>query len=238
MTHQRTALVIEDKNAQYRMVSDDLQSGGWQVRRAIDEAGALRELEQSTVIGPRFDAVAIDLGLPPDIDNPLRVGVPLAETIRRLYPSLPVLAYSSIIPTSEGAHYDILLSRFLPLGISFVYLRRLPDDVPLCVLLEQVRLGFHLLGPGPADFLPKAVAVEPDPLDKKLWDTLEALSRGLTDRQIAEFLNDVGEHGSRHRVDQIRLVLVAAGFFAPDQRVERRDLVAWYREHRVRYRRL
>jgi CheY-like chemotaxis protein len=237
MTQQYSALVIEDKNAQYRMVSDDLESGGWQLRRAIDEAGTLRELEQSSVIGPRFDAVAIDLGLPPDIDNPLRVGVPLAETIRRLYPSLPVLAYSSISPTSGGAHYDLLLSRFLPLGVSFVYLRRLPDDVPLCVLLEQVRLGFHILGPGPADFLPKVAATAPDPLDKKLWDTLEALSRGLTDRQIAEYLNDVGEHGSRHRIDQIRLALVSAGFFSHDQRVERRELVTWYREHRVRYRR-
>lgn len=237
MTYQGTVLIIEDKNPQFRMVSEDLKSGGWEVRRAMDESSAFRELDQVAIIGPPLDAVAIDLGLPPDMDGPLRVGLPLAEKIRHLHPSLPILAYTSIIPTAERVHYDILLSRFLPQGISFVYLRKIPDEVPLYAILEQVRMGFYVLGPGPADFLPKVVATAPDPLDKRLWDTLEALSRGLTDRQIADVLNDVGEHGHRYRIDQMREALVDTGFFDGDQRIERRELVNWYREHRVRYRR-
>lgn len=236
MSNKGTVLVIEDKTPQYRLVSEDLKAGGWLVRRGTDEASAWRELDLSAG-GPELEAVVIDLGLPPGVEDPHQTGAPLAEAIRHRYPHLPILAYTGISPTDEKAQYDVLLSRFLPLGISFVYYRALPDEVPLCRLLEQVRLGFFVLGPGPADYLSRAVATLPDPLGKKRWDTLSALSQGLTDEQIAEMLQDISESGSRYRITKIREVLLAAGFFRDVPQIERRELIRWYKEHRVRYRR-
>lgn len=135
------------------------------------------------------------------------------------------------------ADYDRLLATLLPLQISFIYQRKLPDDVTFADLFDLILRGFHLLGPGVAEFLPEAVAGSPDPLpEKEHWDTLEQLGKELSDAQIAARLN-MSEAGVRNRINNIHERLIELNLLPESERLDRRALMEWYYANRVRYRR-
>jgi DNA-binding NarL/FixJ family response regulator len=235
MDTPKRILVIDDKTMQFRPIREDLVNAGWEVLRAEDEASTMRELALAATAGRPFDAVLLDLGLPPDIDNPLKVGIPLARVLRRELPQTPILAYTSIIPAGGLIDYDRLLAELLPLQISFVYNRKLPDDVTISGLIELISRGFYVLGPGAADFLSAAVADSPDPLEATDWETLAGLGRGRSDSQIAPDLG-LSPAGVRNRIGNIRERLVGLDLIPLTDQLDRQALVEWYFANRVRYR--
>lgn len=236
MSTPRMILVIEDKLQQFRTIRTELVEVGWEVFRAEDEASTWRELELAAAGGRSFDAVLLDMGLPPDIDNPLKVGVPLAGALRRQLPLTPILAYTAIIPAAGLIDYDKLLAALLPLKISFIYQRKLPDEDTFSGLLDLILRGFYVLGPGAAEFLPQAVADSPDPLLDKDWETLRGLGLALSDSQIGPHV-ELTESGVRNRVGNIWERLMELELIPAADRLDRRAVVDWYFANRVRYRR-
>ncbi|MCA9941385.1 MAG: response regulator transcription factor [Anaerolineales bacterium] len=231
----KRVLLIEDNLRQYKGLEQEFNAGNWQVIRAWDKASALRELQQTRDPDAAIDAVALDLGLPPAVDHPLHSGIPLARLLRAQYPNLPILAYTALLPQKD-VDYSKILAELLPLSISFVALRTLPGDNQLGDLLRLVWQGFLLLSPSPADYLAEAIAVQPDPLDDALWETLHFMSQGFIYNAIAEKLPGVGVDGVRARVRRITDILQRRDELESHQ-TGREDLENWYRQNHVRYRR-
>lgn len=230
MDRQRTVLLVEDDIRPYRALKEEFAAAGWQVRRAEDKDSTLALFEEMACAAQTVDMVVLDLGLPPERDNPLRVGIPLARALRERDDTLPILAYTGM--SLRSADSELLVAKLLPLRVSLIYTRNL--SVSLTTLLELVWQGFVLLSPPAAEALPQAAASKPDLLSKQLWETLKLLSEGLSDKEIAQKLDDVGEHGVKTRLRSIREILSDNGEL---ETTSREDLISWYRRNFVRYRR-
>lgn len=233
METTRSLLLVEDSRLQYAAIKLELENTHWQIIHCLDMAAALHAYEQGEESGAHVGMAAIDLSLPPDPDNPLRIGLRLAKTLRQRDPNLPILAYTSISPSAT--RFDMLVAELLPLKISFVYLRS-SDEPAMAHILDLVWQDYFILSPGPADFLPRAVAEKPDPLEDDLWETLALVAQGKSYPEIAAELPNVGMEGVRSRVNRIREALIDKGELAEYQR-DRLDLANWFRDHHVRYRR-
>ena len=229
----RTLLLIEDSRLQYAALQSELRDSGWHIIHAIDQYSALQAYDQGEETSNHIGLVALDLGLPPDRDNPLHVGIPLAKALRDRDADLPILAYTSIPPTATS--YTILVAELLPLRVSFIYLRQMSGP-GLPQLLEMVWQDYFLLSPGPSDHLPHACPTRPDPLNDRLWETLALVAQGKTFPEIANMLPNVGLEGVRARINSIKEELSKQGELADYQR-NRDDLTRWFRENYVRYHR-
>lgn len=229
----KRVLLIEDDRRQYSGLEQEFNAGNWQVIRAWDKLSARQYLSQTPDPATPLDAIALDLGLPPAIDNPFVSGIPLAHWLRKRHPHLPILAYTALQP--KDVDYSQILAELLPLRISFIALRTLSGDNQLGDLLRLIWQGFFLLSPSPADYLADAIAVQPDPLDDALWETLHLMNQGLTYPGIAEKLN-ITVDGVRARVRRVTEILQKRDELDPNQN-GREDLENWYRHNHVRYRR-
>lgn len=234
MDHRHTVLLIEDTDASYEGIRRDFDAGGWRVFRARDERDVWHQLQRLTDEGHTVDAIALDLGLPPFVEEPLQVGLPLAEELRRRYPAMPILAYTQLGLNKNDQDFGLILHKFLPLRVSFVAPRQFPANVTFADLLEHARQGFVFVSPGIANLLPKAVPARPDPLTPEQWHTLRLVSDGLTRKEIAAALPGVGESGVKARLLAIATRLrdveeLESYEGTPD------DLKRWYREHYARY---
>lgn len=226
------ALLVEDTPFQWRSLRDELSEAGWTVEHAQDEESALYRLKRLMDEGKRPDIAAIDLGLPPYKDDPLTVGIGLIKKIRgqKAYEDLPILAYTALTTFD----YAAVGRRLLNFRASFICLRPMGEDVRFVDILEYVRKGYLFLSPTPASYLPSAVLSRPDPLDDKLWETLSQLNAGYTHEQAGEKSREpVSGDTIKTRVEKVKLILVARNELPVDAR--REELLAWYREHRVRY---
>lgn len=178
--------------------------------------------------------VVVDLGLPPGVDNPMRGGLPLIEKLREEQENLPILAYTSILPTA--VNYPYLVADLLPQRVSFVYLRRMIGPPAFADLVELVWKGFFLLSPVPADHLSLAVADRPDPLTADLWETLELLSSNMVQKEVAARLGNIKKDAVKNRVSRIKDILTEDGeldYYHADTH----GVIDWYRTHHIRYRR-
>lgn len=233
METTHSLLLVEDSRRQYAAIKLELENTPWKIVRCDDMPTALHTYDQGEKSGAPIEIVALDLGLPPDRDNPLKAGLTLAKTLRQRDSDLPILAYTSISP--NAAPFDLLVAELLPLRISFIYLRS-SDEPGMAQMLDLVWRDYVLLSPGPADFLPRAVAEKPNPLNDQLWETLALIAAGKSYPEIAADLPGVGVDGVRARINRIRDVLIEKGKLADYQR-DRIDLANWFRDHHVRYRR-
>lgn len=225
-------LLIDDAHRQLRQLELELQDGGLEVHRAWDYASVKDALNQSSPNARKIDAVALDLGLPPEQDNPFRTGIPLARELRVQH-NLPVLAYTSLTPKS--ADFSRLLAELLPLRVSFVSLRSLPDDFSIAQLLHLVWRGFFFLSPTSADFLRYAVATRPDPLDQEEWHILSMVNDGLTNKDIAAKMSYSAET-VKSKLQRIGEKLSADDYLHLMTN-DRNHMARWYNEHHIRYRR-
>ena len=66
----RNILLVEDSKIQLSALSLELKDGGWNIIHSGDVQNALFQVEQSLKQKDPIKMAAIDLGLPPDIDNP------------------------------------------------------------------------------------------------------------------------------------------------------------------------
>jgi CheY-like chemotaxis protein len=230
---QRTVLVIEDIANAFTNVRQTLENDGWKVLRAKDEPSVWQHLERGQG-EPQIDAVVLDLGLSPYPDDPMRSGLPLARKLRAKAPELPIMAYTQLSLATEGIDFGLLLAKFLPLRISLIYMRSLPENVTLSEILERVWQGFVIVSPGVAEQLHYSVAARPDPLSTDLWDTLRLYSLGLSDQQIANKLPGIGVYGVRARRRTIIELLQKAGELE-DYQTTGEDLIRWYRANYARY---
>jgi CheY-like chemotaxis protein len=225
-------LLVEDVPFQLRSLRDELSEAGWVVEHAQDEETALYRLRRLQEEGKRLDVAAIDLGLPPAKDDPLKHGIGLIKKLRaqKAYADLPILAYTALTTFD----YAAVARRLLNFRASFICLRPMGEDVRFVDILEYVRKGYLFLSPTPASYLPSTVLSQPDPLDDKLWETLAQLDAGYTHEQAGEKSRDpVSGDTIKTRVEKVKMILVARGELPVDAR--REELLAWYREHRVRY---
>jgi CheY-like chemotaxis protein len=234
-------LLVEDSAEQadtYRRLFENETRIKWEVQRSLDKDIALWDMEQAEKSGKRFDMVVADLGLPPGgVDNPMMNGVPLVRTLREKYRTLPILAYTRVQPRSLDFEYAEVLAALLPLRVSFAYARPL-EEIRLPDLAWLVWLGFFVLSPQPADFLPEAVVVQPDPLNRVLWETLRYLSEGYTEAQVGNALSEPrSKNQVKNYVADIKTELQAVGELPLDAVISREEIVRWYRNNRVRYRR-
>jgi len=207
----------------------EFQEEGWDVVRANDKDDALYRMRLLEEEGKSLDVAAIDLGLPPAKDDPQN-GIDLIATIRdkKEYRDLPILAYTSL----NKIDYPAVVRRLAVYRASFISLRPLGDELRVIDILKFVRRGFFLLSPAPASFLHASVPFRPDPLDEKLWETLAYLNQGLTQNQVATELA-IAADTVKTRIERTREILAKSGEVPINARTE--DLLAWYREHRVRY---
>lgn len=236
MKTSRHVLLVEDIPIQYNALRQEFEAAGWTVSRAEDEESALRQLVLSDQEGSPIDVLAVDLGLPPNIDNPVKGGLLLIEKLRQQESKLPILAYTTLTPKHVGPVYDLLVARLLAYRSSFLYLRPLRGDVSLSNLLHLTWQGFVLISPEPADHLAKAIATRPDPLNEQQWEILQLLSQGLTYRQIATKTSAGGADTVKARVNVLRETLVRVGELHPD-RTDTNELKQWYIERHARYQR-
>jgi DNA-binding NarL/FixJ family response regulator len=232
MEHKRRLLIIEDNQLPYQSLKLEFEGSGWYVNHAIDESSTWRAIDLAAQTQNLIEAVVLDLGLPPSVDDPLITGLPLAVKLRARFPRMPLLAYTSLSP--QAIDYNTLIAGLLPLRASFVYMRRMGGGVSLADLLELAWQGYVFLSPVPADHLPQAVAARPDPLNDRHWETLHLLSQGLSQKQVAQALPGVGVDGVKARVVKIKELLVDAHEI---EMTEMEDILGWYRQNYVRYRR-
>lgn len=225
-----TVLLVEDSNIQFRALQVELKEKGWNIVYAQDVNDALYQVEKVTREKKRIDMAAIDLSIPPVLDDPIQGGIRLIRKLRENPEtrSLKILAYTSAGP--KEFDYSLIVRNLLVLQASFISLRG--EQVDLSRLLEFVWLGYVFISPTPANFLPKSIAAKPDPLDAKQWETLKFLDQ---DKSLVKIANEVGltVEGIRARLPKIRDVLIETGEVGPDAEVE--DLIRWYRETHTRY---
>jgi DNA-binding NarL/FixJ family response regulator len=234
MTRIRYIIVTEDTDMQARMLRLELEDAGWEIIRAHDSLSTLRVLAEASKRQQPIDAIALDLGLPPSKDSPVATGLPLAREIRNQYPGLPILAYTALHPSKF--EIEQVIATLTPLRISFLNLRNIAEPDSLANLMEMVWRGFFLLSPQSADYLPRAIAQHPDPLDEDLWDTLRCLEKGYTYDEAASRMG-LSLEGIRARLRRVSTALQAAGEIEAYE-THRDDLLRWYRQNRVRYRRV
>ncbi|MGZ9225527.1 MAG: hypothetical protein ACXW4M_08210 [Anaerolineales bacterium] len=225
-----TVLLVEDSNIQFKALQGELKEKGWNIVYAQDVNEALYQVEKVTREKKRIDVAAIDLSIPPVLDDPIQGGIRLIRKLRENPEtrSLKILAYTSAGP--KEFDYSLILRNLLVLQTSFISLRG--EQVNLSSLLEFVWLGYVFVSPTPANFLSKSIAAKPDPLDTKQWETLKFLDQ---DKSLAKIANEVGltVEGIRARLPRIRDILIETSEIGPDAEPE--DLIRWYRENRARY---
>jgi CheY-like chemotaxis protein len=225
-----TVLLVEDSNIQFKALQGELKEKGWNIVYAQDVNEALYQVEKVTKEKKRIDVAAIDLSIPPVLDDPIQGGIRLIRKLRENPEtrSLKILAYTSAGP--KEFDYSLILRNLLVLQTSFISLRG--EQVDLSSLLEFVWLGYVFVSPTPANFLSKSIAAKPDPLDTKQWETLKFLDQ---DKSLAKIANEVGltVEGIRARLPRIRDILIETSEIGPDAELE--DLIRWYRENRARY---
>ncbi|MBX3057917.1 MAG: hypothetical protein KF770_15735 [Anaerolineae bacterium] len=227
-----TLLLVENSRLQLASLKQDLDPLGWQIIHCTDMPTALNAYDQGERSGNHIGLAAVDLGLPPSAEDPLQIGPKLIRALRQRDADLPILAYTGLSP--QATPYDRLLAELLPLKVSFVYLRRMGPT--FAELLDLVWQDFVILSPGPSDYLRRAVANRPDPLNDKLWETLALLAQGHNYQEIANKLEGVGVEGVRARINQIKEMLIEKEELKEYER-EREDLIKWYRQHHVRFHR-
>ncbi len=226
----KLVLLVEDVPYQRRSLSDELKEDGWEVIHANDEGDALFRLLALQKEGKRIEVAAIDLGLPPAKDDPLKYGMQLIAKLRaqKNYGDLPILAYTALATFD----YAAVVRRLLNFRTSFICLRPMGEDVRFVDIMEYVRKGYLFLSPTPASYLPSAVLKQADPFDDKLWETLAQLNTGVTQNKVGE---NIGRSGDtiKTRLKDARTILVERKELPDDARTD--ELLAWYRENRVRY---
>lgn len=232
MSARRRLVVVDNSDYQYNSIRSELSESGWEVMRDVDQESALFRFKQCQAQGTPIQAAAVDLGLPPGIDDPFAAGIPLIARLRQEAPALPILAYTSLTPLSFS--YELALRALLRLKASFLYFRELSEKVTFAQLLELTWLGYVVVSPAAAEKLNDLIASRPDPLPDRLWETLKLLSSEKTYKEIAYDLGDLRQGGVKNRVSQIRDILRDAGELQPYQD-QNEDLVNWYRRNKVRY---
>lgn len=225
-----TVLLVEDSGIQLKALQSELKEKGWNVIYAQDVNGALYQVDKIAKEKKRIDVAMIDLGIPPVLDDPIRGGIELIRKLREKpdMQSLKVLAYTTAGP--KEFDYSLILKNLLFLQASFTSLRG--EQVDLSSLLEFVWLGYVVISPTPALFLPKSIAERPDPLDSKQWETLKLLDQ---DKSLTKIADEIGltVEGIRARLPKIKDALNEVGEISPDAETE--DLIRWYRMMRTRY---
>jgi CheY-like chemotaxis protein len=231
----RTILLVEDSSLQYKALAAELEDQAWTVIRAQDRQDATYQYDQALAMGKQVNMVAVDLGLPPARDDLLLGGIGAIQDLRQRESTrgLPILAYTSLSP--KESNYALVMKYLLTLRCSFIYLRPMGDKEEFTDLVEYAWMGYLILSPVPADFISSVVTMQPDPLDERLWETLNQLDQGFSQARIADAMSLTVE-GVKARLARIRELLVEAGEQPPDAETE--DLIRWYREKRVRYSRL
>ena len=228
----RTLLLVEDNHLQYISLRTVLEGTDWEIIHREDKESALHAYDQGEKTGNHIDIVAMDLGLPPSVNNPLRTGLSLAKALRERDADLSILAYTSLSP--HGNLFPILVSELLPLHISLISLRN--DDPNVVHLLELVWQDYVLLSPSAAGALSMALPKTPDPLPNDIWETLALLEQGKSYAEIARDLTNISIDGVRARIARARDILIDLGELEHFQK-DREDLIIWYRRHHIRYRR-
>lgn len=198
-------LLVEDIPYQRRSLSDEFKDSGWEVIHANDEDDTLYRLQLVRKEGKKIDVAAIDLGLPPAKDDPLKYGLRLIEKLRsqKSYEDLPILAYTALV----SFDYAAVVRRLLHFRSSFICLRPMGEDVRFVDILEFVSNGYLFLSPTPASYLPSAVLERADPLDDKQWETLAQLSAGNTQNEVGKKTGFSGDT-IKMRVKDAKMILV------------------------------
>ena len=229
----RTILLVEDSPIPLPHFQNELREHNWNVLRAMDIQDALSRLETERKAKRRIDIAAIDLGIPPGIDDPFHGGIHLIRTLRAqsATESMPVLAYTSM--GVREFDYGQALKILLSLRASFITTRPpIQEKLKFVDAVEYTWMGYVLISPVAADFLNRAIANRPDPLDEKHWETLTLLEQQISYSQIASQMK-IGVEGVKARVSRIKEILEDAREIEPDAETE--DLVRWYRQNKVRF---
>lgn len=225
-----SVLLVEDSNIQFRALQSELKEKGWNVIYAQDVNGALFQVEKVLNEKKCIDVAMIDLGIPPVLDDPIQGGIRLIRELRENshLQSLKILAYTSAGPREFD--YSLILRNLLVLQSSFLSLRG--EQVNLASLLEFVWMGYVFVSPTPANFLSKAIAEVPDPLDGKQWETLKFLDQ---DKSLTKIADEMGltMEGLKARLAKIKDILMETAEIGLDPETE--DLIRWYRKMRTRY---
>lgn len=235
MPEGRSVLLVDDMPMSAVPIKAELCEAGWRVRWVTSAAEGRAIAEQAARTREQFDLFAIDLGLPPDIDDPLVTGVPLVRLLRISYPEVPIVAYT--VNNHKLFPYELILRELLPLNVSFFHSRERETDF-VSQLADLVARGYFIVSPAGTIALPRTVPQRPDPLGAENWQILRRISERETYAAIALHINGLRNEGSvRGRVDrQIRPALVDAGWLSPSD-TDQMDLKYWFDEHAARYRR-
>lgn len=225
----RNILLVEDSRIQRSALSLELRDGGWNIIHAADMDNALYQVEESQKHGEPVEMAAVDMGLPPNLGDPDHGGMVVIRKLREKFGmEFPVIAYTAMSP--KEIDYGYYVRQLLGLRVSFVFAR--PMDVNFSDLVEYVWKGYVFLSPVPADFLAKAIADTPDPLDKDHWETLKYLDRQISYSQIGTAMG-LSAEGVKARVGKIKEILIDLGEIPTDAQLD--EIVQWYRQKKVRY---
>lgn len=232
---KKNILLVEDSKYQFAPLDGELRERGWRVLAAQNVSDGLLQFQAAIESGQKVDMAAIDLGIPPGMDNPLEGGIKLANALRARPEGekMPILAYTSL--TSKEFNYSLILKHLLALRASFVCLRPINDNIDFTDLIEYGWMGYVMIAPEPADYLQRAIPRRSDPLDDKHWETLSLLYKKMTYPQMAQEMK-LSVEAVKSRVTRIKELLIDLEELSHDSQTE--DLSKWYLQNRVRYSRV
>lgn len=223
-------LLIEDSPREGPRLKEELEANHWQVTLVKDPDQAESALLFAERQNTPWNAIAVDLGLPPYREEPEKSGLPLIQRIRERHPTVPIMAYTTFSPR----HFNVekVLHDLLILRVSLVFIKFLTDIDAFPRLLELVRMGYLILSPDVVGQLSYAIPSAPDPLEAEHWELLRHLSQGQTYEEIAKDLF-IAKATVTNWLDKIRERL--SNQYFQGQEIDNEDLIRWYNMHKVRY---
>jgi DNA-binding NarL/FixJ family response regulator len=236
MNAQRSMVLVEDTSWAYRAFKNDLEEKGWEVFRACDREDAFYQILKVKDQGKKIEAIAVDLGFPPDKEDPFKAGIPLIEELRPMFPTLPILAYTAL--TSTHFRYEEAVRRLLRMRASFLYTRQLGERFDFSQIIEWTWLGYVIISPEVSDKLHYAILHRPDPLTERHWRLLRLLCQGLSQKEIVSELDEINSIASvKGWKNDIRHILEDLNEIDQVEEAEKSDsdLINWYLTHRIRY---
>jgi DNA-binding NarL/FixJ family response regulator len=191
VTHKEaggTLLLVDDNPLQLEGLKQrifDLWQDRWQIQSARSSGEALEQLRDMSANLP--DLVSVDLGLPPDRDNP-RIGLELLSKIHQDYGGLHLAVHSQLGVTPQTLHKILLIPA------SYIQIYDPHAVQTFATTLPLMAKGYVIYSPTPTADIPKALVVKPDPLDDEEWVVLRYLIKEppLPYQEIADRLHDAG----------------------------------------------
>jgi len=227
-------LLLEDEPEQAARWIEKLEKENYRVFlcRRTEEADEIIESKSDNY----FDIIAVDLGLPPRRDY-LEIGTKYVISLRERLPLMPIMAYTALMIRSheEVWNFQKVIRVLLPLRVSLVYTRHLPEIMRFEKAVSLTTRGILVVSSHLSDMISDAISIKADPLSDQYWESLRNISITENLHEAAELTKGVQRGGLAARIEKMKIELMEKGEFEFDDVIYLEDLVNWYKRNKTKY---